>query len=61
MNYSTPPLNDVQAGPAVQFATVMRGSLVAAGLRESDYLGSDGLYGRPDLAGPEPSRSPPRS
>jgi N-acetylmuramoyl-L-alanine amidase len=29
----------------------MRDSLVASGLQESTYIGSDGLYGRADLAG----------
>ena len=51
VNYASPPLNDVQAGSAVQFATTMRDSLVASGLVPSTYLGSDGLYGRTDLAG----------
>ncbi|MDT5289846.1 MAG: N-acetylmuramoyl-L-alanine amidase [Mycobacterium sp.] len=51
VNYSNPPLNDTQAGPAVQLATMMRDQLVAAGLPTSTYLGSDGLYGRADLAG----------
>lgn len=51
VNYSSPPLNDAQTGPAVQLATVMRDSLVAAGLQESNYVGSGGLYGRFDLAG----------
>lgn len=51
VNYSAPPLNDAQTGPAVRLATVMRDSLVAAGLQESTYIGSDGLYGRADLAG----------
>ncbi|BDX33475.1 hypothetical protein TUM20985_40220 [Mycobacterium antarcticum] len=51
VNYSNPPLNGAQSGPAVQFATVMRDQLVAAGLQPSTYLGTDGLYGRPDLAG----------
>jgi N-acetylmuramoyl-L-alanine amidase len=51
VNYSSPPLNDVQAGPAVQLAHTMRDSLVAAGLQPSTYAGSDGLYGRADLAG----------
>jgi N-acetylmuramoyl-L-alanine amidase len=51
VNYSVPPLNDAQAGPAVQLATIMRDSLVAAGLQESTYMGSSGLYGRADLAG----------
>lgn len=51
VNYSSPPLNDAQAGPAVQLATTMRDALVAAGLTPSNYIGSDGLYGRADLAG----------
>ena len=51
VNYSNPPLNDAQSGPAVQFAQVMRDQLVASGLQTSTYLGTDGLYGRPDLAG----------
>lgn len=51
VNYSSPPLNDAQSGPAVQLATVMRDSLVASGLQKSTYIGSDGLYGRADLAG----------
>ena len=51
VNYSNPPLNDAQAGPAVRFAQVMRDSLVGAGLTPSTYRGTDGLYGRADLAG----------
>lgn len=51
VNYSSPPLNDAQAGPAVQLAHTMRDSLVASGLQPSTYIGSDGLYGRADLAG----------
>jgi len=51
VNYSAPPLNGAQSGPAMQLATVMRDSLVAAGLQESTYIGSQGLYGRADLAG----------
>jgi N-acetylmuramoyl-L-alanine amidase len=51
VNYSAPPLNDTQAGPAVQLATTMRDSLVAAGMQESTYIGTNGLYGRADLAG----------
>jgi N-acetylmuramoyl-L-alanine amidase len=51
VNSSSPPLNDVQAGPAVQLATTMRDALVASGLHESNYIGSQGLYGRADLAG----------
>jgi hypothetical protein len=51
VNYSSPPLNDIQAGPAVQLATTMRDALAASGFHESNYLGSQGLYGRADLAG----------
>jgi N-acetylmuramoyl-L-alanine amidase len=51
VNYSSPPLNDIQAGPAVQLAHTMRDALVQAGFQPSNYIGSDGLYGRDDLAG----------
>jgi N-acetylmuramoyl-L-alanine amidase len=51
VNYSSPPLNDAQSGPAVRLAGDIRDSLAAAGIPESSYLGADGLYGRPDLAG----------
>lgn len=51
VNYSNPPLNAAQAGPAVRFAQVMRDQLVSAGLQPSTYRGTDGLYGRADLAG----------
>ncbi|BBZ43495.1 Rv3717 family N-acetylmuramoyl-L-alanine amidase [Mycobacterium parmense] len=51
VNYSSPPLNDVQAGPAVQLAHAMRDALVRAGFQPATYIGSDGLYGRDDLAG----------
>jgi N-acetylmuramoyl-L-alanine amidase len=51
VNYSSPPLNGAQSGPAVQFAQVMRDQLVASGLQPSTYRGTDGLYGRSDLTG----------
>ena len=51
VNYSSPPLNDAQAGPAMRFAQIVRDQLVAAGLTPSTYRGTDGLYGRADLAG----------
>jgi N-acetylmuramoyl-L-alanine amidase len=51
VNYSAPPLNDAQRGPAIRLATTMRDSMTAAGLQPSTYIGSDGLYGRADLAG----------
>ncbi|WP_191498513.1 Rv3717 family N-acetylmuramoyl-L-alanine amidase [Mycobacterium simulans] len=51
VNYSSPPMNDIQAGPAIQLAHEMRDSLAAAGLQPATYIGSNGLYGRADLAG----------
>ncbi len=51
VNYSNPPLNDVQAGPAVQLAHTMRDALAQSGFQPATYIGSDGLYGRDDLAG----------
>jgi N-acetylmuramoyl-L-alanine amidase len=51
VNYSDPPVYDVQGGDAMLLASTMRDSLVAAGLEPSTYIGSGGLYGRADLAG----------
>ncbi|MEY8015708.1 Rv3717 family N-acetylmuramoyl-L-alanine amidase [Mycobacterium servetii] len=51
VNYSSPPLNEVQAGPAVRLAHTMRDALAQAGFHPATYIGSDGLYGRDDLAG----------
>jgi N-acetylmuramoyl-L-alanine amidase len=51
VNYSAPPLNQVQAGPSVQFARIMRDQLSASGIPPSNYIGQGGLYGRSDLAG----------
>jgi N-acetylmuramoyl-L-alanine amidase len=51
VNYSSPPLNGAQSGPAIQLATTMRDSLVGSGLQPSTYIGSNGLYGRADLSG----------
>jgi N-acetylmuramoyl-L-alanine amidase len=51
VNYSAPPLNDAQSGGSVELATDMRDALIAAGLQPSTYLGTNGLYGRADLAG----------
>ncbi len=33
VNYSSPPLNQAQAGPSVQFAQIMRDQLQASGIR----------------------------
>jgi N-acetylmuramoyl-L-alanine amidase len=51
VNYSSPPLSDVQSGSTLQLASTMRDALVASGLPESNYIGAQGLYGRSDLAG----------
>ena len=51
VNYSSPPLNAAQSGGAMRLATAMRDQLAASGLTPSTYIGSNGLYGRPDLAG----------
>jgi len=58
VNYSSPPLNDAQSGNAMQLATTMRDALVASGMTPSTYIGSDGLYGRADLAGLNLAQSP---
>jgi N-acetylmuramoyl-L-alanine amidase len=51
VNYSSPPLNGAQSGPALQLAHTMSDALAAAGMQPSTYIGSNGLYGRADLAG----------
>jgi N-acetylmuramoyl-L-alanine amidase len=49
--YSSPPLNDVQAGPSIRFAQIMRDQLQASGFVPSTYIGSAGLNPRADIAG----------
>jgi N-acetylmuramoyl-L-alanine amidase len=51
VNYSSPPLRPSQEGPSIQLANAMRSALIAAGFQPANYIGSDGLYGRADLAG----------
>jgi N-acetylmuramoyl-L-alanine amidase len=51
VNYSAPPLNAAQSGPSVQLARIMRDQLQANGIPPANYIGSDGLNGRADLAG----------
>jgi N-acetylmuramoyl-L-alanine amidase len=51
VNYSAPPLNQVQAGPSVQYARIMRDQLQASGIPPANYIGQNGLYGRSDLTG----------
>lgn len=49
--YSSPPLNTAQAGPAVQFAQVMRDQIQGSGIPPANYIGSGGLDARSDIAG----------
>lgn len=49
--YSSPPLNETQAGASIGFAELMRNTLRSKGLLEANYIGSGGLIGRADLAG----------
>jgi N-acetylmuramoyl-L-alanine amidase len=51
VNYSSPPLNQAQAGPSVQFAQIMRDQLQTSGLLPANYIGQGGLYPRSDLTG----------
>jgi N-acetylmuramoyl-L-alanine amidase len=49
--YSSPPLNDTQAGPSPRFAQIMRDQLQASGFVPSTYIGTGGLNPRSDIAG----------
>lgn len=49
--YSSPPLNQAQAGPSVQFARIMRDALASSGIPPATYIGTDGLNPRADIAG----------
>src|SRR5271165_5055671 len=51
VNYSAPPLNAAQAGPSIQLARIVRDQLQNSGIPPANYIGTDGLYGRADLAG----------
>jgi len=49
--YSSPPLNQAQAGPSMQFARIMRDRLSNSGIPPATYIGSNGLNPRADIAG----------
>lgn len=49
--YSSPPLNNAQAGPSVQFAKIMRDQLAGSGIPPATYIGTSGLNPRQDIAG----------
>jgi N-acetylmuramoyl-L-alanine amidase len=49
--YSAPPLNAQQGEPSEKLATTLRDGLREGGFRTANYIGSDGLAPRDDLAG----------
>ncbi|WP_390622579.1 N-acetylmuramoyl-L-alanine amidase [Amycolatopsis viridis] len=49
--YSSPPLNAAQGEPSLELARALRSGMAAGGFPVSNYLGSDGLAPRNDLAG----------
>jgi N-acetylmuramoyl-L-alanine amidase len=51
VNYSAPPLNAAQAGPALQLAQIIRDQLVGSGIPAANYIGTNGLEPRSDLTG----------
>jgi N-acetylmuramoyl-L-alanine amidase len=51
VEYSNPPLNAEQGAPSVRLASTLRDAVRSAGFSTANYLGSNGLFGRPDLGG----------
>lgn len=51
VEYSNPPLNAAQGQPAYRLATTLRDTVRAAGFATANYIGGNGLFGRPDLGG----------
>jgi N-acetylmuramoyl-L-alanine amidase len=58
VEYSNPPLNAEQGAPSVRLATTLRNTVRSAGFSTANYLGSNGLFGRPDLGGLNLSNRP---
>jgi N-acetylmuramoyl-L-alanine amidase len=56
--YSSPPLNAAQGDPSTKLARVLRDGLVSAGFPTSNYIGTNGLSPRADLAGLNLSERP---
>lgn len=56
--YSSPPVNDAQREPAMRLVRTLRSALRGAGLPYSNYLGTQGLSPRNDLAGLNLSERP---
>jgi N-acetylmuramoyl-L-alanine amidase len=51
VEYSSPPLNAGQGAPSIALATAVRDAVHGQGFALSNYLGTNGLYGRADLGG----------
>ena len=49
--YSSPPLNQAQAGPSVRLAQLMANQLQSSGIPAANYIGQGGLNPRSDIAG----------
>lgn len=56
--YSDPPLNPSQGPPSVALAEMMAGAMRANGFSAADYIASEGLDARSDLAGLNHARVP---
>lgn len=56
--YPAPPLNDAQGEPTVRLAHTMRAAMLDAGFGMADYIGSQGLAPRDDIAGLNLSQRP---
>lgn len=56
--YPDPALNEAQGEPSLKLATVLRDGMARAGFSPANYIGSDGLDGRDDLAGLSLSERP---
>jgi N-acetylmuramoyl-L-alanine amidase len=51
VEYANPPVNAAQGTPSIALATALRDSGRTAGFTTANYIGANGLFGRPDLAG----------
>ncbi len=56
--YSSPPLDAAQGAPSIALATALADTMRAAGFPAANYIGSDGLDPRSDLAGLNFARIP---
>jgi N-acetylmuramoyl-L-alanine amidase len=51
VEYASPAVNAAQGAPSIALATALRDSGRSAGFSTANYIGANGLFGRPDLAG----------